>query len=101
MLIAQLAPAAMLEPQLFVSVKSLGSAPVIEMPVMVKVALPVLVNVTVWAEPLAPTVWLAKVRLVGERLAPGDEGGAPEEAEAGLSATICIVQPLVAEPVAA
>jgi len=47
MLIVQPAPAAMLEPQLFVSVKSLGSAPVIEMPVRVKVALPVLVNVTV------------------------------------------------------
>jgi hypothetical protein len=47
MLIVQLAPAAMLDPQPFVSLKSLGSAPVIEMPVMLKAALPVLLNVTV------------------------------------------------------
>ena len=46
MLIVQLAPAAMLDPQPFVSLKSLGSAPVIEMPVMLKAALPVLLNVT-------------------------------------------------------
>jgi hypothetical protein len=44
--IVQLAPAAMLDPQPFVSLKSLGSAPVIEMPVMLKAALPVLLNVT-------------------------------------------------------
>ena len=46
-LIAQLAPAAMLDPQPFVSAKSLRLAPVIEMPVIPKAALPVLLNVTV------------------------------------------------------
>ena len=46
-LIVQLAPAATLGPQLFVSAKSAGFVPVIEMPVMLKAALPVLLNVTV------------------------------------------------------
>jgi hypothetical protein len=48
---------------------------------------------------VAPTARLAKVRLVGERLATG---AVPVPAEAGLSATICMTQPPpVAVPVAA
>ena len=100
-LILQLAPAATLDPQLFVSAKSLGFVPAIEIAVILKAALPELLNVTVWAELVVATVWLAKVRLDGERLATGAGSGSEVEPEAALSATICIVQPLFAEPVAA
>jgi hypothetical protein len=96
-LTVQLAPAATLDPQLLVSAKSLGFVPVIAMLVMLKAALPVLFRVTGWAALVVPAVWLAKERLAGERLTTG--AGSP--AEAGLSATICIVQPLFADPVAA
>jgi hypothetical protein len=46
-LIVHLAPAATLDPQLLVCVKSLESTPVIPMLVMLKAALPVLLSVTV------------------------------------------------------
>ena len=38
-------------------------------PVMLKVVVPVLVRVTVWAVLVISTGWLEKARLVGERLA--------------------------------
>ena len=51
MLMVQLAPAATLEPQVLVSAKSPLFAPVMPMPepMMVNVAVPVLVSVSVWA----------------------------------------------------
>ncbi len=98
-LIVQLAPAATLAPQLLVCAKSLGLVPVMAILVMLKAALPVLFRVTDWAALEVPTAWLAKVRLAGERLAAGVV--TVVEPEADLSATICIDQPLVADPVAA
>ena len=70
-LIVQVPPAATELPQLLVWAKSLGFVPVSAILVMVKAALPVLVRVMVWAALVAPTAWLANVRLVGERLADG------------------------------
>jgi len=54
-------------PQSFVWAKS----PLAEMLVMSSVALPVLVNVTVFAALVVPTVCFAKVMLVGERFTAG------------------------------
>jgi hypothetical protein len=42
-------------------------------PLTVRVALPLFVRVTVCAALVVPTVWLAKVRLVGEKVATGPE----------------------------
>jgi hypothetical protein len=67
-LIVQVAPAATELPQLLVWAKSLALVPETAMLVTLKAALPELVRVIVWAVLVAPTVWLAKVRLVGERL---------------------------------
>jgi hypothetical protein len=50
---------------------------------MVSVALPVLVTVTVWMGLVEPTTWLVKVRLAGDRLAPGVVVPVP------LRATVC------------
>src|SRR6202007_1156019 len=72
-LMVQFAPAARELPQLSVSEKS----PLAEILVIVKVAVPVLVSVTAFAALLVPTVWLAKVSEVGERLATGAEPAAP------------------------
>jgi hypothetical protein len=69
---AQLAPAATLEPQLFVWVKSLALVPESAMLVMLKAALPELVRVRFWAAPVAPTAWPAKVRLEGDRVTAGE-----------------------------
>jgi hypothetical protein len=64
-LMAQFPPAARELPQLSVSAKS----PLVMMLVMVRVAVPVFDSVTVCAALVVPTVWLAKVSEVGERLA--------------------------------
>ena len=64
-LMVQLAPAATELPQVSVSAKS----PLAEILVIVKVAEPVLLSVTVCAALVVPTVWLAKVIEVAERLA--------------------------------
>ena len=93
-LIAHLAPAATLEPQVFVWAKSPALAPETAMLVMLKAAVPELVRVTVCAALVVATAWPANVRLVGDRLATGFVA-------AGFSATICIVQPLLAVAVAA
>ncbi len=70
-LIVQVAPAATELPQLLVWVKSLGFVPVSAILVRLKAALAVLLRVMVWTALVAPTAWLANVRLVGERLATG------------------------------
>ncbi len=59
---AQLALGATLEPQLLVWEES----PLAEMLAMLRVALPVLVRVTIWAGLAVPTVWAEKVKEVGE-----------------------------------
>ena len=69
---AQFAPAATLEPQLFVWVKSLALVPESAMLVMLKAALPELVRVRFWAALVAPTARPAKVRLEGDRLTAHD-----------------------------
>jgi hypothetical protein len=51
--------------------KALALAPVSARPVTLKAALPELVRLRVSAALVAPTVWLEKVRLLGERLAAG------------------------------
>ena len=68
-LIVQLALAATELPHVLVWTKSLALVPVSARLVMLKAALPVLLRVRVWAALVVPTDWLAKVRLVGERLA--------------------------------
>src|SRR5258708_1637278 len=72
-LIVQLAAAATLVPQVFVCTKSLLCAPVTVMLVIVKLAFPVLVRVTVCAVLVVPTDSAAKGRLPGVRLTPGAE----------------------------
>jgi hypothetical protein len=67
-LIAQLAPAATLDPQLLVSAKSPALAPDTATLVTLNAAFPELLSVIVCPALAAPTVWLANVRLVGERL---------------------------------
>lgn len=66
-LIVQLPPTAKEEPQLFVWVKS----PLVAILVMESAAVPLLDKVTVCAALLVPTLWLAKLRLTGVRLATG------------------------------
>jgi hypothetical protein len=71
-LIVQLPPAATLAPQVLVWTKSPGLAPERAMLEIVKAAEPVLFSVTAWAVLVVPTDWLAKVRLLGERLTTGE-----------------------------
>jgi hypothetical protein len=65
-LIAQLAPAARDEPQLFVCVKSEALVPLMLRLLMVRVALPVLVRVKLCAALLVPTNCGAKLSEVAE-----------------------------------
>ena len=68
---AQLAPAASVEPQVVVWVKSAAPVPLVTMLAMLRVALPVLVSVAdMDAEVVAGTV-VGKVRLVAESVAIG------------------------------
>src|SRR5436305_1945247 len=64
--IVQLPPAATLDPQVLVWAKSPLFVPVIAMLVMLRVAVPGLLNVIVWAALVVATFWLANVRLDGE-----------------------------------
>ena len=68
--IAQLAPTATLLPQAFTEPKSALLVPTL---LMVSVAVPVLVRVTVWGRPEVPTYWLGNTMLGGLNLtaAPG------------------------------
>jgi hypothetical protein len=70
-LIVHLAPTARLLPHVLLWVKSRGSVPVMPMLVMVIVALPVLVAVTVFAVLVVSTSWVGKLRLVGDRVHMG------------------------------
>jgi len=47
------------------------------MPVMLRVAVPVLVSVTVWAELVVPTAWLPKATLLGLRPTAGRAAPVP------------------------
>ena len=70
-LIAQLTPAAKLDPQSLVWAKSVALAPATVMLVTLNAALPELVRVIVCAVVVAPTPWLEKVRAMGETPATG------------------------------
>jgi hypothetical protein len=67
-LIVQLPFTATVLPQVLVTVKSLGFAPVVPMLVMVKLTFPVLVRVTDCAALVVPRFWLVKVRVPAEKL---------------------------------
>jgi hypothetical protein len=58
-------------PQVLVSAKLPGLAPVNVKPLMDSVAFPVLFSVTAWAALVVPRFWLLNVRLVGETAANG------------------------------
>jgi len=66
--IEQLAPAATLLPQAFSAPKSAGLVATL---LIVSVALPVFVTVTVCGSPAVPTYWLGKVTFSGDKLAAG------------------------------
>src|ERR1035437_3940002 len=69
----QLPPAGTDVPQLLVSAKSPPFAPVTLMDVMVKVALPVLVNLETCGVLVVPTAWLPKLRLGGVSFTTADD----------------------------
>ena len=85
-LIVQLVPSASELPQLLVCEKSPGFVPPTAMLVMVKVALPVLLSVTTFAELLVPSTWLGNTRLTGE----SDTAGAMP---VPVSGTVCGLPP--------
>ena len=66
-LIVQVAAAARLAGQLLLSEK----LPLAAMPLIVSAVVPLFVSVIAWVELVVPTVWPAKVRLVGDKLATG------------------------------
>ena len=65
--IVQLAPIARLAPQVLVLVKS----PLVAMALILSIAVPVLGNETVCAMLVVPWTWLAKARLLGDKLTTG------------------------------
>ena len=69
-LTVQLVEAAKVAPQVVVLEKSPAFAPAIAISQMCIVALPPFVSVIAVGALLVPTVWLLKLRLVGERLTP-------------------------------
>jgi hypothetical protein len=73
MLIVQLALAASVVPHVLVCKKS----PLIAMLVMLRVAVPVFLRVTLWAALVVPTAWLVKVRLVADKLTAGALAAVP------------------------
>src|SRR5437870_168925 len=83
-LIPQLAPAANELPQVWVCAKFPALVPVIAMLLMVKIAVPVFLSVTVLAVLVVPIACVEKVRLVGDKVAFG-----PEIAAAPLNVTLC------------
>jgi hypothetical protein len=85
----QLAPAARLLPQVEVSLKLVGYAPVSQICVMLKVAVPAFVTVRVRTELAVPSTWLPNVRLAGERPTSGVLAPVPERAtDCGLLAAL-------------
>jgi len=97
-LMVQFPPAATKLPQLLVWAKSLAFGPVIARPVIVKSPLPVLLRAMVRAALVVPTGWLAKVRLVSERLTAGGVGVAGEEGLGAEPAPVPGIGGLGAEP---
>jgi hypothetical protein len=77
-LMAQLAPAATLVPQLLLCAKSLGFVPASAMLVMLNAAVPELVNVTDRAVLVVPTAWLPKARVAVDSLAEGSSTPVPD-----------------------
>lgn len=78
--IAQLAPGATLLPQAFTEPKSAGVALTL---LIVRVAVPVLVMVTLWGRPDVPTYWLGNETFGGIRLMPAPGAVVP------VSVTVC------------
>jgi len=76
-LIVQWAPAPTLDPQLLTCAKSPVFPPETPMLEMVMAAVPELVSVMVFAALAVPTLWLAYVRLVGDRVAVAVVGAVP------------------------
>lgn len=74
-LIEQLPPAARLLPQVYVFEKSPGFVPVRPMLVMLRLPVPVLVNVTLCAALVAPVFTELKLRVAAERLTAGTAVG--------------------------
>lgn len=70
-LIVHIFPAAMELPQVLLWAKSLAFVPVTATLEMLRLPLPLLVTLTVWAVLGAPTASLPKGKLLGERLTPG------------------------------
>lgn len=66
-LIVQLGPMATVAPHVLVCKKS----PLIAMLVIVRVSVPLLVSITVWAGLVVPITWSPKVRLVGVSVTAG------------------------------
>ena len=58
-------------PHVLVKVKSVLFPVYVTMFVIVRSALPVLVNVTTWGAVGVPTGWFPKLRLAGEKVTPG------------------------------
>jgi hypothetical protein len=72
-LMLQLAPAGSELPQVWVCTKSPALVPVIAMLLMVKLAVPVLLSVTIFGALVVPINWAEKVRRVGDKVAFGRE----------------------------
>ena len=89
-LIVQLPCAASELPQVEVSGKSATLAPVTVMLVKVRVALPLLVTVTVWAGALVPSNWLPKVRMPAERPTPPERPVPVRFTVCGLPAALSV-----------
>ena len=106
-LTVQEAPAARVPPHGLlpdVIAKSVGLVPAIDMPVIVNVAFPLFVRVTVVAALVTPIVWLAKATELGARVTAGAGGGVPVPVSvdvcgepAALSATSRVAVKLAAE----
>ena len=76
--IVHIAPAARDVPQVFVSAKSVGFAPPMEMPEMVSAALPVFDSVSICAAEVTPVFTLPKLSVVGESVAVGAAAAVPD-----------------------
>lgn len=89
-LIVQVPPPASELPQVLVWEKSPPLVPVTVMLVKLKVALPLLVTVTVWAAAGVPTNWLPKVRMLEERPTPAEEPEPVRDTDWGLPAALSV-----------
>jgi len=99
-LMVQFPPAATELPQVLAWAKSLALGPVIARLEIVKAPLPMLPRAMVRVALVVPTGWLAKVRLVGERLTASGVGVAGAEGLGAEPAPVPGMGGLGAEPVA-